>query len=74
MAPGPWTRLQALKLAAGEAIVVIYGVIVFLLLAALLEAFWSSSAWVPPTLKFAVAAVCWCAVLAYLARQGRDAA
>ena len=74
VAPGPWTRLQALKLAAGEAIVVIYGVIVFLLLAALLEAFWSSSAWVPPTLKFAVAAVCWCAVLAYLARQGRDAA
>ncbi|MFO1402271.1 MAG: stage II sporulation protein M [Steroidobacteraceae bacterium] len=74
VAPGPWTRLQALKLAAGEAIVIVYGVILFLLVAALLEAFWSSSAWVPPALKFTVAAVCWCTVLAYLALQGRDAA
>lgn len=74
LAPGPWTRLQALKFASREAIVIVYGVIVFLLLAAGLEAFWSSSAWIPPPVKFSVAALCWGSVLTYLARQGRDAA
>lgn len=74
LAPGPWTRLQALKLAGREAIVIVYGVMVFLLLAAALEAFWSSSAWIPPAVKYGVAALCWSSLLAYLARQGRDAA
>ncbi len=37
------------------------------------EAFWSSSLWVPREVKYGVAAVCWLAVLAYLALQGRRA-
>jgi uncharacterized membrane protein SpoIIM required for sporulation len=74
LAPGPWTRLQALQRASREAILIVYGVIVFLPLAAALEAFWSSSAWVPSTAKFLVAAICWSAVLAYFTLQGRDGA
>jgi uncharacterized membrane protein SpoIIM required for sporulation len=74
LSPGNLQRLQALKLAGREAIVIIYGVILLLLLAAALEAFWSSSGWIPPAAKFSVAAICWMTVLAYLALQGRDAA
>jgi hypothetical protein len=45
-----------------------------LIVAAAIEAFWSSAAWVPNGVKYAVAAVCWTVVLAYFARQGRHAA
>ena len=74
LAPGRLTRLEALKTAARDAIVIVYGVIAMLLIAAALEAFWSSSAWIPPPVKLAVAGVAWTAVLAYLTLQGRDAA
>jgi hypothetical protein len=52
----------------------LYGITAMLIVAAALEAFWSSSAWVPSSVKYGVAAVCWTVVLAYFARQGRDAA
>jgi len=39
--------------------------------AAVIEAFWSSARWLPPALKFGVAALCWVAVVLYLARSGR---
>ena len=45
-----------------------------LIVAAAVEAFWSSAAWVPNDVKYGVAAVCWLAVFAYLALQGRHAA
>lgn len=73
LAPGLRTRLQALKLAASEAIVVIYGVIGMLLLAAGVEAFWSSAAWVTAPVKYGVGAACWLLVFAYLGWQGRPA-
>lgn len=73
LAPGRLTRLEAIKLAAREAVVVIYGVIGLLLIAAAVEAFWSSARWVAPTVKYAVGAACWTLVLAYLAWQGRPA-
>jgi uncharacterized membrane protein SpoIIM required for sporulation len=71
LAPGRRTRLESLKHAAGEAVVVIYGVIGMLLVAAAVEAFWSSSRWVEPAVKYGVAAACWTLVLAYLGWQGR---
>lgn len=73
LSPGRLTRLQALVLAAKESTVVIYGVILFLSIAAAIEAFWSSATWMPPAMKYGVAAVCWIAVLAYLTLQGRSA-
>ena len=41
--------------------------------AAALEAFWSSARWVPVHVKFAVGAACWVAVIAYFLFQGRPA-
>ena len=73
LAPGRSSRAQALALAGREATVMIYGVVVMLVIAASIEAFWSSSVWLPSAVKYAVAALSWCAVLTYLARQGRDA-
>jgi uncharacterized membrane protein SpoIIM required for sporulation len=71
LAPGRRTRLAALTHAAREAMPVMYGVVILLAIAAAVEAFWSSAAWLPPAVRYPVALICWCAVLGYLARQGR---
>jgi uncharacterized membrane protein SpoIIM required for sporulation len=73
LAPGRLTRTQALVLSAREAIVIVYGVTAMLLIAAGIEAFWSSASTVPHTIKYGVAAFCWILVLAYLTLQGRRA-
>lgn len=72
IAPGRRTRTQALALAARESIVIVYGVVGLLLIAAAVEAFWSSARWMPLPLKYCVAAGCWIMVLGYLWRQGRE--
>ena len=74
LAPGRRTRRQSLVHAASECVVVIYGVVAMLVVAAAIEAFWSSSVWVPNAVKYGVAAVCWFVVFAYLSLQGRHAA
>jgi len=71
LAPGRRTRLEALRHASSHAIVVMYGVIAFLLIAAAVEAFWSSARWVAPQVKYGVGAACWALVIAYLGWQGR---
>jgi len=73
LAPGRQTRLQSLTQAARESMVIVYGVTVMLLIAAAIEAFWSSARWLPLTLKYSVAALCWIGVFAYLFFQGRRA-
>jgi uncharacterized membrane protein SpoIIM required for sporulation len=73
IAPGRRTRLQALIVAARESIVIIYGVVAMLLIAAGVEAFWSSSTWISNAVKYSAAAFCWIAVIAYLTLQGRRA-
>jgi uncharacterized membrane protein SpoIIM required for sporulation len=73
LAPGRRTRVQALVVAARESVVIVYGVIAMLLIAAFIEAFWSASTWVPHAAKYAVAAICWIGVLTYLTLQGRHA-
>lgn len=74
LAPGRRTRRQSLVHAARECVVIVYGVAAMLIVAAAVEAFWSSAAWVPSAVKFGVAAVCWLVVFAYLSLQGRHAA
>jgi uncharacterized membrane protein SpoIIM required for sporulation len=71
LAPGRLTRTEALRQAAGQAVIVVYGVIGMLLIAAAVEAFWSSARWVAPHVKYGVGAACWVFVLAYLRWQGR---
>jgi uncharacterized membrane protein SpoIIM required for sporulation len=73
LAPGRLTRRQALVVATREAAMLLYGVTAMLLVAAGIEAFWSSATWLPHGLKYAVAALCWAAVGAYFAVQGRRA-
>jgi uncharacterized membrane protein SpoIIM required for sporulation len=73
LAPGRLSRLQSLVLAARNSIVIVYGMTIMLLIAAAIEAFWSSARWMPDTVKYTAGAVCWLAVLAYLTFQGRRA-
>jgi len=73
LAPGRRTRLQSLVQASRESAVLLYGVTAMLFVAAGVEAFWSSAAWLPPPAKYGVAAACWTAVLGYFALQGRRA-
>jgi uncharacterized membrane protein SpoIIM required for sporulation len=71
IAPGRRTRVQSLTQAAREAMPIIYGFVVMLLIAAAIEAFWSSARWLPLPVKYSVAALCWVSVLGYLGFQGR---
>jgi uncharacterized membrane protein SpoIIM required for sporulation len=71
IAPGRQTRTASLVAAARESVTIVYGAAVLLLLAAAVEAFWSSARWVPLPLKFSVAAICWAGVIAYLTLTGR---
>ena len=73
ISPGRHSRLQSLVIAARECTVILYGITVMLLIAAAIEAFWSSSRWLPLTVKYSVAAVCWLAVFSYFTLQGRRA-
>lgn len=73
LAPGRQTRKQSLITASRESVVLLYGVFVMLLVAAAVEAFWSSATWLPVNVKYGVAALCWVGVLSYLLLQGRHA-
>jgi len=73
ISPGRNTRLQSLVIAAKECMPIIYGFVVMLIIAAAIEAFWSSARWLPLAVKYSVAALCWIAVLLYLTLQGRRA-
>jgi uncharacterized membrane protein SpoIIM required for sporulation len=73
LSPGRLTRTESLKHAARGAITVVYGVMGMLLIAAAVEAFWSSARWVAPGVKYGVGAACWALVIAYLGWQGRPA-
>jgi uncharacterized membrane protein SpoIIM required for sporulation len=71
--PGRSTRLRSLVAATRDTAVLLYGITAMLLVAAAVEAFWSSAAWLPAAVKYSVAALCWTAVLGYLLFQGRHA-
>lgn len=72
LAPGQHRRGRALALAARPALELVMGAALMLLVAAFVEAFWSSSALDYGT-KYAVAAMLWLLVLAYLGLAGRAA-
>jgi uncharacterized membrane protein SpoIIM required for sporulation len=74
LAPGRRTRREALVEGTRDSAVILYGVAAMLLVAAGIEAFWSSARWLPPAVKYSVAAACWTGVLAYFTLQGRRAA
>jgi uncharacterized membrane protein SpoIIM required for sporulation len=73
VAPGRLARRESLIVATRDVSAIIYGVVGLLVIAAVIEAFWSSSRWLPHVVKYSVAAACWTAVIGYLTLQGRRA-
>ena len=73
IAPGRLSRMQSLVEATRNSAVIVAGSAVMLLIAAAIEAFWSSANWLPHPVKYSVAAACWIGVLGYLTFQGRSA-
>lgn len=72
LAPGHLGRGEALRLAARTSVQLIYGVVLFLLIAAFIEAYWSSMRWPQPAVKYTVGAALWALVIAYLGFAGRQ--
>ena len=73
LAPGRQLRREALRLAAAKAIRMVAGAILFLLIAAFIEAYWSSMTYTSSTVKFWVGGGLWLLVATYLGFAGRQA-
>jgi uncharacterized membrane protein SpoIIM required for sporulation len=71
IAPGRLRRAEALRRGAAAALPMVYGAALMLLVAAVIEAFWSPRTGVPREVKFGVAAGLWAVVVLWLTRGGR---
>ena len=71
IAPGRLSRGDALRQQARVAVQLVYGATLFLVIAAMLEAFWSSNTLIPVGIKYAVAACLWTSVALYFLVAGR---
>ncbi|MBB4812031.1 putative membrane protein SpoIIM required for sporulation [Pseudomonas rhodesiae] len=71
ISPGRLTRGESLRLAAHKSVQLLCGVMVFLLIAAFIEAYWSSTTVIAAWVKYLVGAVLWLLVAAYLIFAGR---
>lgn len=71
LAPGRLTRGQALRVAAGTSVQLVAGVILLLLIAAFIEAYWSSMTYTTPMVKYLTGAALWTMVLVYFVFAGR---
>ena len=71
IAPGQLTRGESLRLAARKSVQMLCGVMIFLLIAAFIEAYWSSTTLIAPWVKYLVGAALWLLVVAYLSLAGR---
>ncbi|RZI30700.1 stage II sporulation protein M [Pseudomonas orientalis] len=71
IAPGPLARSESLRLAARKSVQMLCAVIVFLLIAAFIEAYWSSTTSIAPWIKYLVGSALWLLVAAYLIFAGR---
>ncbi len=71
--PGRKSRIRALIDNGKVSMNIMYGTATMTIMAAFVEAFWSSIAWMPLGIKYAVAAALWSAVIAYFVFMGRNA-
>jgi uncharacterized membrane protein SpoIIM required for sporulation len=67
--PGRLPRLLSLQTAARETSVIVFGAAAMLVIAAAIEAFWSSAAWVEPRAKYICALACWTMVGVFFLRR-----
>jgi uncharacterized membrane protein SpoIIM required for sporulation len=72
VAPGQRRRADALVEAGRRGALLCAGVLVMLVVAAFIEAFWSSIGWMPAAVKYSVAAALWTAVFVWLFAGGRN--
>ena len=70
IAPGRYSRIEALKLGGRDSIQLVLGAGFMTFIAAFIEAFWSPSA-APIAAKYTVAAILWLLVILYLSFAGR---
>ena len=73
VAPGRLSRGESLRQAAAGGVRLILGVAALLVLAAFIEAFWSSNRAIPAAIKYAVGVAGWLLVILYLTLAGRHA-
>lgn len=69
--PGQRTRLENLIVTGREAVQIAGGAVVMLMIAAMIEAFWSPAA-IPAVLKYSVGGILWVLVALYLSLVGRE--
>jgi uncharacterized membrane protein SpoIIM required for sporulation len=72
IAPGRKKRWHAVRDAATETLPLVYGGILMLVAAAFVEAFWSSTTWPPPLLKYIVGGSFWALTAMYFILLGRS--
>ena len=72
LSPGRFSRLEALKRNAVAAITLMIGATVMLVIAAFLEAFWSSTVSLGANTRYAVGGLFWLLVILYFIRFGRS--
>jgi uncharacterized membrane protein SpoIIM required for sporulation len=71
LAPGRRGRWQSIRFQAREAVPLIYGGTIMLVVAAFIEAFWSSTTWPPPQTKYIIGGLLWALVILYFSVFGR---
>jgi len=71
--PGRKSRIRALIDNGKVSMNIMYGTATMTIMAAFVEAFWSSIAWMPLGIKYTVSAVLWSALIAYFVFMGRNA-
>ncbi|EIJ43634.1 uncharacterized membrane protein [Beggiatoa alba B18LD] len=72
LAPERYSRVQALKRAAGVSVRIMYGVAGMLVLAAFIEGFWSSLVLIDPFFKYCMGVLFWGVVILYFTLAGRN--
>lgn len=74
LAPGRRTRLRALVEEGKRSATIVYGFTAMLIIAAFIEAFWSSSTFIPVQVKLGIGAALWACVIGYFLIAGRGRA
>lgn len=70
--PGRLSRLGAIRQAAMDVLPIIYGLFAMLFIAAVVEAFWSSTDSLPSVLRYCVGVTGWTVLITYFVLAGRN--
>lgn len=74
IAPGRYARWHAVRRSAQASLPLVYGVFILLMVAAFIEAFWSSTATIAPLIKYSVGIGLWILLISYFLLSGRHRA